>query len=102
MADIADKVAKLELWRDGNGRPGAAAIQADHEKRIIRNEALDDCQEIKLHEIELHHAVEKDVLVNAVLEVLKKRARSAEGIVKAFAPYFAALISLLIALKKSV
>jgi hypothetical protein len=26
MADIALKVESLEHWRDGNGKPGAAAI----------------------------------------------------------------------------
>ncbi len=96
MADIVERVGKLELWRDGNGKPGAVAIQADHEKRLTANEKTDDCQDEALLEIKLHHAVEKEVLVSAVLEAMKKRGRSAEGLIRAFAPYFAALVSLII------
>lgn len=98
MADIAIRVDQLERWRDGNGKPGAAAIIADHEKRLTKNEKTDECQDKELSKINTRCAVEKatekQVIVDAVGEAMRSRGKSREGIVRAFGPYVAAIASI--------
>jgi hypothetical protein len=102
MADLAERVDGLEHWRDGNGNPGAAAVLADHEKRIAREEGRNDCQDGKLIEFDKARAVEKatekQVIIDAFSEAMKKRGKSREGLIRAFGPYAALVGSLLIAL----
>lgn len=98
MADIAIRVDDLERWRDGNGKPGAAAILADHEKRITANECQDEGQDAILAQMKIDNAVskatEKQVIVAAVREAMSTRAKSKEGMVRAFGPYAAAIAAL--------
>lgn len=102
MADIAVRVDGLEKWRDGNGKPGAAAMIADHEKRIERETTRNDCQDSKLAEIDkaqaIAEAMAKQIVVDAVSEALKKRGQSREGRIRAWGPYFAAFCALLASL----
>jgi hypothetical protein len=92
----------LRRWRDGNGKPGAAAMLADHEKRIMSAEAKDEEQGKALACIDKEKAVaaatERQVIIEAVGEAMKKRGKSREGIVRAFGPYAAAIASIIIAL----
>lgn len=85
----------LEKWRDGNGKPGAAAIIADHEKRILHIESdAETCQK-HLTKIDLHHAAEKQVMQESIEAVLRKRARSFEGMLRAGGPYAAAAAAII-------
>jgi hypothetical protein len=99
MSDVALRVDRLEHWRDGNGKPGAAAILADHEKRITTNECQDKEQDATLAQMKIEGAVakatERQIIVEAVSEAMKKRGKSKEGMVRAFGPYAAALVALL-------
>lgn len=99
MADIAGRVDGLEKWRDGNGKPGAAAMIADHEKRLTYEEGRNFCQDTKLADIDKAEAVaramEKTLVMEAVAEAMKKRGHSAEGRIRAWGPYFAAFTALL-------
>src|SRR5512146_3099075 len=98
MADIALKVEGLERWRDGNGKPGAAAMLADHEKRIVKAECDTEAHDKVLRDIELHHATEKTMIVAAISEAMARRGKSREGMVRAFGPYVAAISAVIIAL----
>lgn len=102
MADLAIQVEALERWRDGNGKPGAAAILADHEKRIAREEKRIDGISDEVATIKTGCAVERErerrMIVEAVDEAMKKRSRSIEGLVRAFGPYAAALASVAVAI----
>lgn len=102
MADLAIRVDDLERWRDGNGKPGAAAIIADHEKRITREETRNDCQDIKLADFATAEAVakatERQVIIEAVGAAMAARGKSREGRVRAWGPYFAAACALIAAL----
>ena len=91
MADVAAKVEELERWRDGNGKPGAAAKLADHEKRIVTNEQKIGEHDRCLKSLEIHKAGEKLAMQEAVESVLRKRGRSVEGVIRALGPYAAAL-----------
>lgn len=92
----------LRRWRDGNGKPGAAAILADHEKRIANSESKDEEQDKVLACIDKDKAVtaatEKQMIIDAVGEAMKKRGKSREGIIRALGPYAAAIASIIIAL----
>ena len=98
MADVAAKVEELERWRDGNGKPGAAAKLADHEKRIGVNEQKIGEHDKCLKGMELHQAGEKLAMQEIIEAALRKRSRSVEGVIRAFGPYFAAVVSILVAL----
>jgi hypothetical protein len=104
MADILLRVDGLEKWRDGNGHPGAAAMLADHEKRIERGEKRIGCHDIKFFEIDKAAAVakvtEKQMIIEAVGEALRSRSKSFEGIIRAWGPYFAAACALVAAIAK--
>ena len=91
MADIAAKIDELERWRDGNGKPGAAAKLADHEKRISTAESKISEHDRCLKGLEIHQAGERLAMQEAVESVLRKRGRSLEGVIRAFGPYAAAL-----------
>lgn len=99
MADIVIRVNDLEKWRDGNGKPGAAAMIADHEKRLTYEEGRIFCHETKINEMEKAEAVAavmaKQMIIEAVSEAMKKRGHSAEGRIRAWGPYFAAFCALL-------
>lgn len=98
MADLALQVEALERWRDGNGKPGAAAILADHEKRLGREEKRVDGLSGEISTIKTGCAVEKErekrMIAEAIDEAMKKRGRSIEGLVRAFGPYAAALAAI--------
>lgn len=98
MADLAVQVEALERWRDGNGKPGAAAILADHEKRITREENRNDAQDGEINTIKTGCAVEKErekrMIVDAVNEAMKTRGKSIEGLIRAFGPYAAAIAAI--------
>jgi len=98
MSDLAMTVEGLRKWRDGNGKPGAAAILADHEKRIFKEECNNEMQEKILRKIELHHAAEHEMIVDAVSEALSKRSKSREGVIRAFGPYAASISAVLCAI----
>lgn len=102
MADVIARVEELEHWRDGNGKPGAAAMLFDHEKRIALEASRNDTQDSKLFEIDKERAVEKaterQVIVDAVSEAMAKRGKSKEGKIRAWGPYAAVVGSLIIAL----
>ena len=91
MADFAAKVEELERWRDGNGKPGAAAKLADHEKRIGTAENKISEHDRCLKSLEIHQAGEQLAMQEAVESVLRKRGRSVEGVIRALGPYAAAL-----------
>lgn len=91
MADFAAKIDELERWRDGNGKPGAAAKLSDHEKRMAAAENKISEHDRCLKKIDLHHAGEKLAMQEAVESVLRKRGRSIEGVIRALGPYVAAL-----------
>ena len=99
MADIAIRVEGLEKWRDGNGHPGAAAMIADHEKRLTYEEGRNFCQDTKLSDIDKAEAVarvmEKQLIIEAVSEAMRTRAHSGAGRIRAWGPYFAAFCALL-------
>ena len=79
MADaIETRVTKLELWKNGNGLPGAAEMAQRQEKRLAI--------------IEAHHIEEPHILKEAVLAAMKAQSKSKEGMIRALGPYFATLI----------
>lgn len=80
---LIEKINALEHWRDGNGNKGAAETIHDHEAR--------------LYNIELHHAKEEQLIIRSVKRAIKEHNKSAMGYIRAFAPYFGAIIALLIA-----
>jgi predicted NBD/HSP70 family sugar kinase len=98
MADIVLRVEDLEKWRDGNGKPGAAAVIAEHEKRLNKVESR--CEDhgdglaLLTTQLAVARAMEKTLVVEAVAEAMKTRSRSMEGVIRAWGPYFAALCAL--------
>jgi hypothetical protein len=101
MSSVVERVESLEHWRNGNGQPGAAAILVTVRERLCENEARDDIQDAYIEAAKTATAVakasEKQMLVDAVEEVMKKRGKSAEGIIRALGPYFAAICALIAA-----
>lgn len=92
MSDvILQKIESFERWRDGNGHVGAVGQIADHEKRITYVENKCSCYQSKLNEIDIHRAKEKLLMQEAIEEVLHKRGKSFEGLLRAGGPYVAAL-----------
>lgn len=91
MADFAAKLEELERWRDGNGKPGAAAKLSDHEKRVTAAENKISEHDRCLKGLEIHQAGERLAMQEAVESVLRKRGRSVEGVIRALGPYVAAL-----------
>jgi hypothetical protein len=98
MSSVVERVENLEHWRDGNGKPGAAAMIASFCEGLAGNNKRDDAQDkyIEAAKIEaaISKAAEKQALVEAVEEVMRKRGRSVEGMIRAFGPYFAAICAL--------
>lgn len=98
MADIAVRVESLEHWRDGNGKRGAAATLVEHGEQIVALQDKSACFEERFHKQDVAEAVakvaEKQFIVEAVEEALRKRSRTAEGLVRAWGPYFASLCTL--------
>lgn len=99
---LEDDVDGLKHWQNGNGKPGAAAMLIDHEKRIAENEAKDEEQDKALACIDRDKAVEKATehaaLVKAFEEAMSKRGKTREGKIRALGPWFAAAMGLIIAL----
>jgi uncharacterized protein (UPF0261 family) len=102
MSDLATRVEDLEHWRDGNGKRGAAAVIIDLERQMEREAKRNDCQDTTLTAHATEHAVakatEKQFIMDAVAEAMKKRNQSLEGIIRAWGPYFAGLCALIVGL----
>ena len=78
LAGHERRIGKLESWRDGNGLEGAAKMILCHSHRIT--------------EIENHHIEEPQRIQDALAEAMSKRSKSKEGMIRAWGPYFAALV----------
>ncbi len=83
---------------NGNGKPGAAALIASFCDGLANNNKRDDMQDKYIEnaktEAAISKATEKQMVVDAVDEVMRKRGKSVEGLIRAFGPYFAAICAL--------
>jgi hypothetical protein len=98
MGDIALSVSNLELWRDGNGKPGAAAMLADHEKRIAKTEECGEKCTESLRGVEMHYAMEEQLMMKVVRKAMVLQSKSKEGMIRAFGPYVTGVMSLVSAI----
>jgi hypothetical protein len=102
MSSVSERVDALEHWRDGNGKPGAAAMIVAFCDGLKANNHRDDAQDAYIEkaktEAAIYKATEKQTIVDAVEEVMKKRGKTVEGMVRALGPYFAAIATIIIAI----
>jgi hypothetical protein len=81
VADIPySEWIKLQHTVFGNGVEGLVQIARDQEQRLAA--------------VEAHHMKESQIIYSAVKSAMDERAKSTEGKIRAFAPYFSAIFGL--------
>lgn len=91
--ELSERVLKLEFWRNGNGSPGAESRITECEKKI---EAVSASQNSCLTEEETKAMV--DACENKMLTAVKEAMKVKYAGLKAFAPYFAGICSIAVAI----